>query len=150
MAERLDGKIYVPSPGEIEEENSWIKAQILEIGEERLNGIARSAARVRKNAYNPYSKYSVGASLLTVGEEEYSSCNAEVVTYTETDHAERSVITKAISEGVVERHGKNLLKLWQFHILRNQVHAEDVGKELLNTQIIVWLWMWMKKDRLLG
>jgi len=110
MSERLDQKIYIPSQAEIEEENNWIKSQIKEIGDDKLRELAKEAAKVRLNAYEPYSGYSVGASLLTVDGEIYSSCNAETVTYTETDHAERSVITKAISEGTTEKNGRKFIR----------------------------------------
>ena len=110
MSERLNQKIFIPSQAEIEKENTWIKSQIEEIGENKLIELAKEAAKARLNAYKPYSGYSVGASLLTVDGEIYSSCNAETVTYTETDHAERSVITKAISEGTTEKNGRKFIR----------------------------------------
>jgi len=52
----------------------------------------------------------VGASILSTSGTIYASCNAEVVTYTETDHAERSAITKAISEGEIKKSGENFIE----------------------------------------
>jgi cytidine deaminase len=110
MSERFDLIVYTPSDEEIKKERGWIYKQIEEIGEESLKNLAKSAAKVRPYAYQPYSNYSVGASVLTPGGEIYSSCNAETVTYTETDHAERSAITKAISEGAKEKYGRVFIK----------------------------------------
>lgn len=110
MSKKLKDKIYTSSQDEIEKENTWIGSQINKIGENTLNKLAREAAKVRLNAYGQYSGYLVGASLLTVDGKIYSSCNAEVVSFTETDHAERSVITKAISEGAFEKNGRKFIK----------------------------------------
>jgi cytidine deaminase len=110
MSERLDLVVYTPLHEEVKKEKDWIFKQIEEIGEESLRKLAESAAKVRPRAYQPYSDYSVGASVLMLGGEIYSSCNAETVTYTETDHAERSAITKAISEGAKEKYGRIFLK----------------------------------------
>jgi len=109
MTERLEGKIWKPSPEEIQREDEWIKNQILEIGPDVLMELAKSASEIRGRAYQPYSNYSVGVSILTADGEVYSSINAETVTFTETDHAERSAITKAISEGALERNGRKFI-----------------------------------------
>ncbi|KKT38333.1 MAG: Cytidine deaminase [Candidatus Gottesmanbacteria bacterium GW2011_GWB1_44_11c] len=52
----------------------------------------------------------VGAAVLCTSGAIYASCNAEVVSYTETDHAERSAITKAISAGEMKRNGQCFIK----------------------------------------
>ena len=52
-----------------------------------------------KNAYIPYSKYRVGAALLTVSGEVYAGCNIENAGYSPTICAERTALVKAVSEG---------------------------------------------------
>ena len=110
MSQELVDKVYVPSPEEVEKERQWILNKIDEIGVGVLQNLAQSEAAARNKAYQPYSKYSVGASILTVSGTIYSSCNAETVSYTETDHAERSAITKAISEGEIDVSGRKFIK----------------------------------------
>lgn len=109
MTTVLSSKIWSPKSKEVVAEVDWIKKQISDIGTKVLLELGKSAANIRKLAYQPYSNYSVGAALLTTDGKIYSSVNAETVTYTETDHAERSVITKAISEGAVERNGRKFI-----------------------------------------
>jgi cytidine deaminase len=106
----LTNKVWTPSPKEIAAQKKWIKKQIKDIGETRLFKLAKTAAEIRKLAYQPYSKYSVGAAILGVSGNIYSSCNAEVVSYTETDHAERSTITQAIAAGELKKSGRKFIK----------------------------------------
>ena len=58
-----------------------------------------AAARVRKMAYCPYSHYSVGAAVLTESGKVYTGCNIENASYPAGLCAERTAISKAVSEG---------------------------------------------------
>lgn len=61
-----------------------------------LIALAREA---QKNAYTPYSKFQVGAALLTKSGKVYTGCNIENISFTPTICAERTAVFKAISEG---------------------------------------------------
>ncbi|MBE1553719.1 cytidine deaminase [Sporosarcina limicola] len=54
----------------------------------------------REKAYVPYSKFSVGAALLSEDGTVYHGCNIENSAYSMTNCAERTAFFKAISEGV--------------------------------------------------
>lgn len=60
------------------------------------------AKQAMKLAYAPYSKFQVGAALLTKTGEVILGCNVENASYGATICAERTAITKAISEGYRE------------------------------------------------
>lgn len=53
----------------------------------------------RKTAYVPYSKFQVGAALLTEDGQVYQGCNIENSSFGLTNCAERTAIFKAVSEG---------------------------------------------------
>ncbi len=72
--------------------------------------LVEAAVEASKNSYSPYSKYKVGAALLTKGGEIFSSCNVEVASYGLTDCAESSLISKAVSEGMVRKHGRKFIR----------------------------------------
>ena len=61
--------------------------------------LARAAVEAAKRAYNPYSGYQVGAALLTKDGTTYSGCNIENAAYSATICAERTAISKAVSDG---------------------------------------------------
>lgn len=61
--------------------------------------LIRSAAEARKKAYAPYSGYMVGAAVLTNELRIYTGCNIENASYTPSICAERTAISKAVSEG---------------------------------------------------
>ena len=61
-----------------------------------------TAIQARRWAYAPYSKYSVGAALLTSSGKIYDGVNIENAAYPTTICAERVAVFKAVSEG--ERH----------------------------------------------
>jgi len=56
------------------------------------------AMKVRRNAYAPYSKYAVGATVLERSGKIFTGCNVECATFTQTSHAEQVAIAKMISE----------------------------------------------------
>ena len=66
---------------------------------EELIQIAKQASQ---NAYAPYSKFQVGAALVTKQGRIYTGCNIENASYTPTNCAERTAFFKAVSEGVRE------------------------------------------------
>jgi cytidine deaminase len=61
--------------------------------------LAESAIKAKRNALPTYSKFFVGAALLTNENKIYSGCNIESSSYSLTICAERNAIFKAISEG---------------------------------------------------
>lgn len=57
------------------------------------------AKRSQKNSYSPYSRYPVGASVLTESGKIYGGCNIENVSFGLSMCAERTAIFKAVSSG---------------------------------------------------
>ena len=57
------------------------------------------AREARDRAYAPYSKYAVGAALLTADGQIYQGCNIENAGFTSTICAERTAFFKAIYDG---------------------------------------------------
>uniref|UniRef100_A0A8B9DL40 Cytidine deaminase n=3 Tax=Anser cygnoides TaxID=8845 RepID=A0A8B9DL40_ANSCY len=66
---------------------------------ERLQLLLRRCREAKACAYCPYSRFPVGAALLTAGGEIFSGCNVENACYSLGVCAERTAIQKAISEG---------------------------------------------------
>uniref|UniRef100_A0A8B9UDA0 Cytidine deaminase n=1 Tax=Anas zonorhyncha TaxID=75864 RepID=A0A8B9UDA0_9AVES len=66
---------------------------------ERLQLLLRRCQEAKACAYCPYSRFPVGAALLTAGGEIFSGCNVENACYSLGVCAERTAIQKAISEG---------------------------------------------------
>ena len=65
-----------------------------------LEKLFDAARAVQKNAYAPYSKFNVGAALLSADGRIYRGCNVENASYGLTMCAERSALASAISDGV--------------------------------------------------
>lgn len=61
--------------------------------------LLEQAIAARGNAYVPYSKFPVGAALLTADGKVYLGCNIENAGYSMTNCAERTAMFKAVSEG---------------------------------------------------
>jgi cytidine deaminase len=63
------------------------------------NDLIEEAKKARSMAYVPYSKFQVGAALLTNDDKVYLGCNIENAAYSMTNCAERTAMFKAFSEG---------------------------------------------------
>lgn len=61
--------------------------------------LIESAEQAACNAYCPYSRFHVGAALLTSDNKIYTGCNIENASYGGTICAERTAVCKAVSEG---------------------------------------------------
>ncbi|MDR0879276.1 MAG: cytidine deaminase [Clostridioides sp.] len=57
------------------------------------------AENARKFSYSPYSKFRVGAAVLTEGGKVFTGCNIECASFGGTNCAERVAVFKAVSEG---------------------------------------------------
>ncbi len=64
--------------------------------------LIEAAKKVREKAFAPFSKFKVGASVLTKSGKIFTGCNIESASYSSTVCAERVAIWKAISEGETE------------------------------------------------
>ena len=61
--------------------------------------LIKAAMEAKEHAYVPYSKFRVGAALLTKEGKIYQGCNIENAGYTPTNCAERTAFFKAVYEG---------------------------------------------------
>jgi cytidine deaminase len=60
--------------------------------------LIQAAREAMQHAYAPYSKFKVGAALLTANRELFSGCNVENVSYGLTNCAERTAIFSAVAQ----------------------------------------------------
>ena len=60
------------------------------------------AKKYREFSYSPYSRFKVGAAVLTKSGKVFGGCNIENSSYPVTNCAERTAIFKAVSEGEKE------------------------------------------------
>lgn len=66
---------------------------------EIYQNLLSNAKQASENSYSPYSKFSVGASVLYESDKIYNGCNVENTSYGLTLCAERCAISSAISLG---------------------------------------------------
>ena len=71
----------------------------MKLSDETKKTLIETALRARNWAYAPYSRYQVGASLLTASGKIYEGVNVENAVFPLTMCAERVAIYKAVSEG---------------------------------------------------
>jgi cytidine deaminase len=64
-----------------------------------IEQLIEEAKKARDKAYVPYSKFGVGAALLTNDGKVYQGCNIENAAYSMCNCAERTALFKAYSEG---------------------------------------------------
>ena len=64
-----------------------------------MDSLIEKAKEVSKNAYAPYSKFRVGACVLTASGNTYEGCNVENASYGLAVCAERNAIFNAIAHG---------------------------------------------------
>jgi cytidine deaminase len=69
------------------------------LNDELLRQLVEAANAARRWAYTPYSRYAVGAALLTTSGKIYDGVNVENASFPNTVCAERVVVFKAVSEG---------------------------------------------------
>jgi cytidine deaminase len=64
-----------------------------------IEQLIEEAKKAREKAYVPYSKFGVGAALLTTDGKVYHGCNIENAAYSMCNCAERTALFKAYSDG---------------------------------------------------
>lgn len=69
------------------------------MNKELLKKLIEVAKRSQKNSYSPYSRYPVGAAVLSESGKIYGGCNVENVSFGLSICAERVAVFKAISSG---------------------------------------------------
>lgn len=69
------------------------------VSEEKLIELFEKAMMASKNSYSPYSKFPVGAAILTSDGRIYTGCNVENRSYGLTNCAERTAMFTAVAEG---------------------------------------------------
>ena len=68
--------------------------------EQKYIDLIEAAIESTKRSYTPYSKFKVGAALLSKDQQVFQGCNIENAAFTPTNCAERTAFFKAVSEGV--------------------------------------------------
>ena len=68
----------------------------------KISNLHKTASQAKRFSYSPYSKFQVGAALLTPDNEIIFGTNVENASYGATICAERTAILKAVSEGCTQ------------------------------------------------
>jgi cytidine deaminase len=76
-----------------------VESNEVKLTDELRQTLIRAAAEARQWAYAPYSKYPVGAAILTASGRIYDGVNVENAAYPAAVCAERVAVFKAVSEG---------------------------------------------------
>ena len=71
----------------------------MQLTREQISSLCEQALAMREKAYVPYSRFAVGAGLMTEDGKIYGGCNIENLSFGATNCAERTAIFKAVSEG---------------------------------------------------
>lgn len=69
---------------------------------EKRNNLIKEAISAQNRAYSPYSKFKVGAAIITKQGKIFTGCNVENLSYGLTICAERVAVFKAVSEGYTD------------------------------------------------
>ncbi|CAJ1051637.1 cytidine deaminase b [Xyrichtys novacula] len=69
------------------------------LSQDKVENLIQQAQEAKVSAYCPYSKFRVGAALLTTSDCVFTGCNVENACYNLGICAERVAISKAVSEG---------------------------------------------------
>ncbi len=67
--------------------------------DELINELIKSSIKAKNKSYSPYSRFKVGASILTKSNKIFTGANVECASYSLTICAERVAAVKAISSG---------------------------------------------------
>ena len=70
-----------------------------QLTQQEIDRLLDLAEEARDHSYAPYSKYNVGAALLTADGQVYQGCNIENAGFTPTVCAERTAFFKAVYDG---------------------------------------------------
>jgi cytidine deaminase len=74
----------------------------MEITPETLDRLVEAASSARINAYAPYSRYPVGAALLSCDNRVFVGCNVENASLGLTVCAERNAVAAAVADGATD------------------------------------------------
>ncbi|KKQ33489.1 MAG: Cytidine deaminase [candidate division TM6 bacterium GW2011_GWF2_37_49] len=98
IADKKDKGVEVQCEKSVEKKSVTDRKAIKKI-DFNFNDLLEVAKKARENAYSPYSKFKVGAAVLSTSGKVYTGCNVENASYGITCCAERTAIFKAVSEG---------------------------------------------------
>jgi len=69
------------------------------LDQQTISFLIEEARKAREFAYAPYSRFLVGAALMTTDRHIFRGCNVEISNFSATICAERTAVVKAVSEG---------------------------------------------------
>jgi cytidine deaminase len=78
----------------------------LKANDDIVQEMLAAARAAMRNAYSPYSKFRVGAAILTTDGEIFAGCNVENASYGLTSCAERNAIFQAVAKGALSKDRK--------------------------------------------
>lgn len=102
--------------------------------------LIKKAKEASMNSYSPYSKFKVGAALITKDNKIYQGCNIENASYGLTNCAERSCLFNAYSDGV-RKDDIVALALYspKNHLVSPCGACRQVMQELLNENTPIYM-----------